>query len=371
MKAKGLSKTLVGACLVLMLAVSLVAAGCPAPVVDPEVPAPKPEPEVFRWRMQTFLPAGTPLVVEAQDYFVGMVEKLSGGRLIIASHGAGEIVGAMGVMDAVSEGMLEMGLWWPAFDYGKDPVGGILGGAPFAWTQATFAAWYWEFGGKELMQEFYDRFNIHVVGLVFDPAGAAMFWTERIATLDEMKGTTVRAVGVHAKVLDYADLGVGIKMIPGGEIYTSLELGVVEGAEFASPMLDRAFGLHEVAPYHQTPGWQEPVKPTVFIVNKDAWERLPDDLKFLMEVAARDTYLHYNHKMVLGSARAYQEILALSEPLRLSDADLARLYDATQAYLDGHAARSEFYARVLKSIRDYEALIAPLEELWDFRFERP
>jgi len=376
MKAKGLSKTLVGGCLALLLAMSLVAAGCPPPpaeVVEVVVPWPGyPDPE-FVWRMQTFVPAGTPLEVHAQRHFANMVERLSGGRMIIHSHGAGEIVPAMAVREAVEMETIEAGLWWSAFDYGVDPVGGLLGGVPFAWTLQNFPGWWWEFGGKELMQEFYDRFNIQVVGLMINPSGPAMWWTHPIATVEEMKGTVVRAVGIHAKVLDYAELGLSIKMIPGGEIYTSLELGVVEGAEFASPLLDKAFGFHFVAPYHQTPGWQEPVKPTVFIVNKDAWNELPEHLQFIIEIAARETYLHYYHHVVVyGGAKAYLKILEYSTPLRLCCADLAFFYDATMGYVTARAAECEFYARVLQSILDWEALVTPVfEELWDFAFERP
>lgn len=366
---KKLKSLLVGG-VALALAIALVAGAC-APAAPEEAPEEIAEPEVIKWRMQTFIPAGNPFTVHAQDYFVDAVEKLSNGRLIIASHGDGEIVGGMEVADAVSSGILEMGYWWPAYDMGKDPVGGLLGGCPFDFAQVTFAPWYYEYGGKELMQEFYGRFNLQVVGLTVEPAGAAMYWTKRIATLDEMSGTTVRAAGIHAKILEKADLGVGIKMLPGGEIYTSLELGVVDGAEFASPITDEAFGLHEVAPYHQTPGWQEPVKLTILIANQDAWAELPDDLKYIVEVAARDAEMNWHLKMVYGSAEAYKRMLEQTTPLRLSDADLARLYDASQAYYDEMAAKDEFYTRVLKSMRDYNELVAPLEQLWDFRFERP
>lgn len=359
---------------VVLMVSPLVFGACPPPAPPEPAPAPPapppPKPEVFKWKMQVFVPAGHPLAILAQGYFVDMVKKLSEGRLVIASHGAGEIVGPMEVGDAVSKGLIEMGTWWPGFDKGKDPIAAVLGGVPFAWTQANFTAWYWEFGGKELMQEFYDRFNIYVVGLVWDPAGAAMYWKKPIASLKDMKGLKVRAVGAHAEILKRADLGVGIVALPGGELYTAMETGVVDGVEFASPVMDAGLGLHEVAPYHQTPGWHEPVKPTLFIVNKDAWAKLPDDLKLIMKVAARDTYVHYNAKMMFDSAKAYEKILAKSKPLRLTDAELARLYDVTQAYLDELARKDAFSAKVIKSIRDYEALVAPVEHLFDFRFKR-
>ena len=105
----------------LMLVISLVISGCakPAPAPAPS-PAPAPAPEVFKWKMQSFLPGGIPDEVNMQDYFSDLVNRLSEGRLVISTLGAGEVVGAMEVGDAVSQGILEMGTWWATYDSGKD-----------------------------------------------------------------------------------------------------------------------------------------------------------------------------------------------------------------------------------------------------------
>lgn len=371
MKQKGLSRRLVGMCLVLLLAVSVIAVGCPPVEVDPVAPVPDPEPEVFRWKMQSYVPAGHTHMVYGQDHFVYMVEKLTGGRVIIASHGAGELVPAMDVGMSVTARILDMGMWWSGFDYGIDPVGGLLAGAPFGWDLTTFPGWWFEFGGKQLVQEFYDRLNTHIVGMFIDPTGPFMYWTERVATVEDMKGRTIRMVGLPPKIVEAADIGVAIKMVPGGEIFMAMEFGVVDGGEFGSPRANVALGLHLVGPYHMTPGWHEPVMPILFTVNKDAWQALPEDLQFLVEQAARDTFLHVLTTMIVGNAKAYLETLEHSEAIRLPDADLALFYDATQAYMDARAAECEFYARVLQHVRDFDVLTLPLLDLWDHTFERP
>ncbi len=350
MKQKGLSKRLFGICLVLLLAVSLVAAGCPAPV-DPVV-EPPPEPEVFEWRMQAFISAGHPLVVNSQDFFVETVRRLSGGRLIIHSHGAGEIVGAMGTRDAVSKGIIQMGKWWPTFDMGVDPVAAILGSMPFGIGQEDYLAWWLRGGGKELMAEFYAPLNVYPVVMFVEAAGTALHMREPWSTLEELRGRKFRVVGLQAKIFDR--LGIGVVPLPGGEIYTAMELGLIDGAEWAGPMLNKALGFHEPGPYMLSPGWHEPALLTLLIVNKDAWQALPDDLKYIVEVAALATYTHYRQFTLHANALALNDMLAAGASIiTLSDADLEILRATAMEIMQEYAAACPFYRRVLKSQLDY------------------
>jgi len=264
-----------------------------------------------------------------------------------------------------------MGMWSPMMDAGKHPTGAILGGPSFMLNRTTDAAWWYDYGGRDLIQEFYDNLgmNIMVLGPFDDPCGSPMWLTKKIDSLEDMNGLKVRATGGYAQILKKADIGIEIVSLPGGEIYTGLETGVIDGAEFASPMDDLSMGFPEVCPYFLIPAWHEPVKPTFLIVNKDAWAELPDDLKYIVEVAQNDMYNYFEYESLYSSAVAYQEILKKSQPIKLTDAELQKLYDATQAYYDEVAATDEFSARVVKNLRDFEAMMVPVNELWDFSFE--
>ena len=74
--------------------------------------------------------------------------------------------------------------------------------------------------------------------------------------------------------------------LPGGEIFTSMQTGVIDATEWVGPYNDLAFGLHQVASYYYYPGWQEPGPTLEVIVNQEAWDELPDDLKAIVETAA-------------------------------------------------------------------------------------
>ncbi|MBT9159145.1 MAG: TRAP transporter substrate-binding protein [Dehalococcoidia bacterium] len=364
MKAKGLSRKLFGCSLVLLLAVSLVAAACPAPVA-PVAPAPEPEPEVFEWRMQAFISAGHPLVVNSQDFFVDTVRELSGGRLIIHSHGAGEIVGAMETRDAVTKGIIEMGKWWSTFDMGVGPAAAILGTMPFGTRHEDYLAWYLRGGGKELMAEFYDPLNVKVVAVFVEAAGPALHMREPWGTLEELKGRKMRAVGLQAAI--FARLGIGVVPMPGGEIYAAMEVGILDGAEWAGPILNKALGFHEPGPYMLSPGWHEPALFTLLIVNKDAWAKLPDDLKHIMEVAALATFAHYEQFTRHDNALALRDMLAAgAQIIRLSDEDLATLRATAMEVMEEHAAKSDLFRRVMESQLRYSEFMNPMREFDDF-----
>ncbi|MCL0029759.1 hypothetical protein M1N19_02175 [Dehalococcoidia bacterium] len=105
--------------------------------VKPDAPEPLP-----MFDMQAFAPARHPLVVNSEDFFIDAVYDLSGGRLIIHSYGAGEIVPAMEIRSVVSDRIIEMGTWWSIFDAGLDPAFKLFGAVPFGLRHEDWLTWY-------------------------------------------------------------------------------------------------------------------------------------------------------------------------------------------------------------------------------------
>ena len=96
----------------------------------------------------------------------------------------------------------------------------------------------------------------------------------------------------------------------GGELYTSLQTGVIDATEWVGPYNDLAMGLHEVAEYYYYyPGWQEPGPVLEFIVNKDAFESLPADLQAIVEGAARNINQDMLDEYTARNNRALTELV--------------------------------------------------------------
>jgi TRAP-type mannitol/chloroaromatic compound transport system substrate-binding protein len=111
------------------------------------------------------------------------------------------------------------------------------------------------------------------------------WFNKEIKTLADVQGLRMRIPGLGGEVFQRAG-GEPVAM-PGGDMYTALQTGTIDATDWVGPYNDLAFGLHTVAEYYYYPGWQEPGAVMETLVNKEAFEALPDDLQAIIEVATR------------------------------------------------------------------------------------
>ncbi|MBN1365526.1 MAG: TRAP transporter substrate-binding protein [Syntrophaceae bacterium] len=326
------------------------------------------KPKTIKLKMQYFFPKGHPATVNSQDYYCNMVNKLSNGRLKITSHGSDELVPTFEMGNAVGKGTIDMASWTPYFDMGKEPVGAIMGVLPFGFTEHDYMVWYYEAGGKEYIQKMYDKYNIHVIGPWISFGQLAGMSKKSIESLADMEGKVYRNTGLPAKIL--TELGVCTTILPPGELYTALERGTVDILEFSTPSVNYAFGLHEVGKYVILPGWQEPSTLLLNIINKDTWDKIPDDLKYIMEIATDAEYRKYATFAAYDDAVAWKKMLDYGcVTNRLPDADLAKLSKATDKVLQGYADADPFFAEVWKSQKDFLAKMKPYRTLCNLDYK--
>ncbi len=243
--------------------------------------------QTFHWRMVTTWPKNLPGLGIAPELLAERVEKMSSGRLKIRVYGANEIVPALGVFDAVSLGNVEMGHGAAYYWKGKVPIAQLFTTVPFGLTAQEMNAWLYQGGGLELWEELYARYD-----LVPTPAGntgvqMAGWFNKELNSMDDLRGIKMRIPGLGGEVFQRAG-GTAITL-PGGEIFTSLQTGVIDATEWVGPYNDLAFGLHQVAKYYYYPGWQEPGPALETIINKDAFDSLPPDLQEIVRVSSRVT----------------------------------------------------------------------------------
>ena len=108
--------------------------------------------------------------------------------------------------------------------------------------------------------------------------------TREINTIKDFEGLKMRIAGIGGKVI--SKTGATSILAPGGELYTDLDRGVIDALEWIGPYHDSIMGFDKIAKYYYYPGWQEPGPVTELIVNKNAYNQLPQDLKDIIEVAA-------------------------------------------------------------------------------------
>jgi TRAP-type mannitol/chloroaromatic compound transport system substrate-binding protein len=210
---------------------------------------------------------------------------MSNNRLQIKVYGANEIVPAMEVFEAVSSGAAQMGHGAAYYWKGKVPVAQFFTAVPFGLTAQEMNGWLHYGGGMELWRELYEPFNLIPIAAGNTGVQMAGWFNKEINSLADIKGMKMRIPGLGGEVFERA--GGTAVTLPGGEIFTSLQTGVIDATEWVGPYNDLAFGLYQVAKYYYYPGWQEPGPTLEAIVNKKAFEKLPKDLQEILTVASQ------------------------------------------------------------------------------------
>jgi TRAP-type mannitol/chloroaromatic compound transport system substrate-binding protein len=133
--------------------------------------------------------------------------------------------------------------------------------------------------------------------------------------------------GLGGKVI--AKAGGAAVLTPAAEIYSALERGVIDAAEWVAPHDDLKLGLHKTALYYYYPGWHELSNVNEFTFNRKAYEALPVDLRRTLDhaVAAVSVYgsAEYNMKNAVALERLKTEFKGQVEILRFPAALLRDL----------------------------------------------
>ncbi len=308
----------------------------------------------FRWRMVTTWPKNFPGVGMGAENFAEAVNKLSDGRLQVQVYGAGEIVPAFGVFGAVSAGTVEMGHSSAYYWKGKIPAAPFFTTIPFGMNAQEMNAWLYEGEGMTLWREMYAPFN-----LIPFPAGntgvqMAGWFNKEINSLEDIQGLNMRIPGLGGEVFSRAG-GTPVN-IPGAELYTALQTGRIDATEWVGPYNDLTFGFHQIAKYYYYPGWHEPGSTMEVIVNKDAYNQLPGDLKTIVQQAARSANQMMLDEYTAANNRALKELVNVHkvELRRLPDDVIDRLKEIAFTMYDELAAEDEDFARVYKSYRSFK-----------------
>jgi len=242
----------------------------------------KPE---YRWKMVTTWPKNFPGLGTGAQYLANTIENLSGGRIKVTVYGAGELVPAFEIFDAVSSGVAELGHGSAYYWKGKNETFQFFSTVPFGMSANEMNAWLYKGGGMKFWKQAYANFNL--IPMAAGNTGVQMggWFNKEINSLNDLKGLKMRIPGLGGEVLKRAG-GTPVNL-PGGELFTALKTGTIDATEWVSPYNDLAFGFHKAAKYYYYPGWHEPGTTLECFVNKNVFENLPEDLKQIVLGAAK------------------------------------------------------------------------------------
>ena len=324
--------------------------------------------ETYNWRLVTSWPKNYPGLGMAPERIADLVEEMSNGQMTITVYGAEEQVPAFGVFDAVSSGSHQMGHSGGYFWKGKVPAAQFFTSVPFGLTADEINAWVNRGGGLELWREIYQPFNIYPI-----PAGntgTQMFgwFNKEINSLEDVKGLKMRIPGIGGEVLKEAG-GIPVTL-PGGELFTALQTGVIDATEWVGPYNDLTFGFHQAAKYYYYPGWHEPGPMLELIINLDEWNSLPKHLQVIIETATKAVNQDMLDEYLAKNNQALTELVEVHgvELRRLPDDVIEEFRMISDQILEELAQEDETIAKVYNSYKSFKQDVSEYHKISEDAF---
>ena len=334
----------------------LAGAGVASLVDAPNVIA---QPRV-QWRMPSAYPAATDILLGSAQRLAKTVDEMSGGRFRIEVTPAGQVVPPLGVFDAASQGTVEsyhaVSFFWAA----KEPANYWFTTVPFGLNAEGMAAWLLHGDGLKLWEETYAPHNVVPrPGISTGPQMAGWF-RKKINTIGDFKGLKMRMPGLGGQII--AKAGGTAVLIPGSEVYGSLERGVIDASEWSGPYDDLKLGLHNTARYYYYPGWHEPGATLEYGFNRKAYEALPTDLRQILDHAAASTQVYglteYGAKNSIALEKIKTELKGKAELLQLPAPVLRDLKKLAAEVVREASEKSPMAKKVYASFTKFQAQLA-------------
>jgi len=338
-------RSLVTMVMVLAVTVSIVVLSCILPAMAQEN-------KVIKWKFQSHHTPGSLAVESAIKPFIERVEKMSGGRLEISLHYAGELVNYAEVDAALQANMIQIANTSSLFFRGAIPMGWV--GAPNMPPFVTrnndeFNELFHHRGVDELIGEALEERGIKFLGS--HSVGNTYFWSkEPIRSLEDLEGFKVRFFGVMSDFMEH--YGAAPVMLPHPETYMAISMGTLDGSGTAW-WLYRDLKLYEVCPYFIGPALQVPQGMELW-ASKKAWDKLPEDLQEIVETAAHAFNADYMDAVTIQEQEMFNKSFEEwgTTYIEFSDEDVKRIINEfSLPYLDKVAAEEgPKDERVIKSI---------------------
>lgn len=305
-------------------------------------------------KLATSWPAHFPIMGTGVEHFAQRVSDISGGSIEIKLYPKNTLVPALAVFDACSSGQIDAFHSGPYYWKGKNSAFSLYSGIPFGFTAEEINSWMLFGGGLDLWREQYAKYNLHPFMGGNTNIQMGGWFRKPINSLADMQGLKMRIPGLGGEV--FAKMGVNPILLPAGEIYTSLERGVIDATEWVGPALDITMRFYKVAPYYYS-GWHEPGSILELTFNKQLWSKLAFEQQSMIEVAANEMNSNMTYEFHSKNIQALKELEALNiEILQYPQEVVSAGKVALKEVLSELSAKNADFAKVNASIQEHLAL---------------
>jgi len=342
----------------LMSVLATIGCSTPAPAPAP-APAPTPAPaapeKVITWKMQSGFVTGDPWYMVA-DAVANRINTASGGRLVLDLYAAGAIVPGYEETEGLRTGAIDMTQTANAASMHLDTAFGLLEQMPGCMTNVQLKYWYTAGEGAALATEMYEPYGITFLGPWLAAPEDFAYTNFPLETLSDVKKLKMRTAGPGGEIL--TRMGAATVFMPGGELYESMQRGVINAFEYGSADNAWDMGFQEVMDYLYISLTRAPSDGGYLGVRTEAFNALPDDLKEIVKLAAESSLDVYYNGAIVKAAVALQDIKDYGVsvqplPKEIEDAFVA---EAEAFFNEKKSKEGTYYGRVVESMRAFKVL---------------
>lgn len=332
--------------LILLLSVALI--GCsstkPAATSGSATTGAAGQPE-FTWRFQV---VHNPEQLEYKifDEICQDINNASNGRMKIDLYPGGSFASSMEAFQACGEGVFEMHSSWPSYLKGIEYAFGPLSEGNMSVGPLDRMIYLEQGGGNELLQKGFDKVNLQYIAYhIWPPDTLAA--SQDFKSISEMKGKKFRTSAPDVAIKE----GMTAITLPLEEVFTSMATGNVDLAEFGYLAYNKGLGITDVAPYGLYPDFWNCSFVETIVVNKDAWNKLPDDLKNIIKMAFQAKAVKHYAMSEVESAKTLKELSESGKVTfrRLPQEDFVRM---RKEMLEIEQAKAQKYGGLTKEAYD-------------------
>jgi TRAP-type mannitol/chloroaromatic compound transport system substrate-binding protein len=287
----------------------------------------------------------------ALDY-AKKVNDMTGGDLKIEVLPAGAVVPAFGLLDAVSKGTLDGGHGVLVYHYGKQTALALWGSGPgYAMDANMLLAWHKYGGGKELLAKLYASIGANVVSFPYGPMPTQpLGWYKKpITKVDDFKGLKFRTVGISIDV--FQAMGAAVNALPGGEIVSAMDRGLLDAAEFNNATSDRILGFADVSKVCMLQSYHQNAEQFEILFNKTKYDALPEKMRAIIANAVEASGQDMSWKAIDRYSTDYVELQTKDKVkfYKTPDAVLKRQLEVYDEVVKKKAADNPLFKEIVES----------------------
>jgi len=307
--------------------------------------------KVFTWKCPAHWPAASSSYKDSLEAVAARVKERTGGRLILETYPAAALFPGKENFNAVKRGMVPIAVTSAAYDLAAVPLLNVNSGLPLNFSEVWEAVYFYQWLGFEQMVK--DEFAKH--GLIYYTD--KLYPTELslkkpVRKFEDFKGLKLRSSGILQTFL--TSIGAAASYIPGGEIYTALASGVMDGAHWGAVQGSMSMKFYEISKYHLRPALNV-AATDYWVINKKEFEKLPKDLQEILTRTLEEEFWMRTNQYL------FQENVALSKIQRemgvelivLPPADFAKMQVAAMKTWEDVAQRSPECAKAVEMLQDF------------------